>query len=115
MDYKKIILLYFLLLALPLRTIAAQTPTELSVWVNEAIVATYTYNYQNELTRQKEIAHYFTSTGWINYTKALTESKLPTAVKKNAYSVSAVATMPPIIKSLHQNYWQAMMPVLVVY
>ena len=36
-------------------------------------------------------------------------------MQKNAYAVSAVATMPPQIKVLHDNYWQAVMPILVVY
>ncbi|RUQ81741.1 DotI/IcmL family type IV secretion protein [Legionella septentrionalis] len=87
----------------------------LSVWVNEAIVSTYTYDYKNFLQRQKEIARYFTSQGWINYSKAFTESKLPETVQKNAYEVSAVAAMPPEITGLRDNHWRAVMPLLVVY
>ena len=89
--------------------------TQLAVWANEAIVATYTYNYQNFLERQKGIAVYFTSEGWIAYSKALNDSKLPENVKKNNYYVSAVATMPPKIAAINDHYWQAVMPLLVVY
>lgn len=115
MMYQRIILLCFSLLILPLQGWADTGETQRAVWVNEAIVATYTYNYQNFLARQKEIATYFTASGWIAYTKAMTDSKLPESVQKNAYYVSAVATMPPQIKQLRDNTWQAIMPLLVVY
>ena len=115
MCYSRMILLCFSLLALPVRAEVPVDTTQLAVWANEAIVATYTYNYQNFMQRQKEIAFYFTAPGWIAYSKALNDSKLPEMVKTNAYDVSAVATMPPQIKQLHLNNWQAIMPLLVVY
>ncbi|ETO94457.1 DotI/IcmL family type IV secretion protein [Legionella oakridgensis] len=114
MSYPRILLICIALL-LPLQMHAAPDNTQLAVWVNEAIVATYTYNYQNYLDRQKEIAKYFTANGWIAYSKALNDSKLPDAVQKNSYFVSAVATMPPQVKSIRDNYWEASMPLLVVY
>jgi len=113
MYYPRIILLCITLLSLPLY--AEPDNTQLAVWANEAIVATYTYNHQNFLSRQKEIAHYFTSAGWMAYSKALNDSKLPDVVQKNAYYVNAVATQPPNVKVLGNNQWQAVMPVLVVY
>lgn len=115
MFYKQLILLYFLLVTVPMQAFAVPDNTQLAVWANEAIVATYTFNYQNFLERQKEIAFYFTAQGWMAYSNALNDSKLPDTVKKNDYDVSAVATMPPQIKLTHDNYWQAIMPLLVVY
>ena len=115
MFNRRLVLLCFSLFTLPYQTFADTDNTQLAVWANEAIVATYTYNYQNFLTRQKEIGFYFTAQGWMAYSKALNDSKLPETVKKNAYYVSAVATMPPQIKALRNNYWQAIMPLLVVY
>ena len=112
MLYQRIALLCLSLLAMPLH---ADNETSLAVWANEAIVATYTYNYQNFLTRQKEIAPYFTSDGWINYSKALNEAQLPTVVQKNNFFVSAVATLPPQIKVIRENHWLAIMPLLVLY
>ena len=94
---------------------AAPTNTELSVWANEAIVATYTYDYKTFLPRQKEIAKYFTAKGWTDYSNALNASQLPDAIKKNAYFVSAVAILPPEIKPFGSNAWVATMPLLVVY
>lgn len=114
MVFQRIIFLCFAMIALPALA-DAPNDTQLAVWANEAIVTTYTYNYQNFIARQKQIAFYFNAQGWMNYSKALNDSKLPDVVQKNAYDVSAVATMPPAIKLLHDNYWQAIMPVLVVY
>ncbi|MCL5272466.1 MAG: DotI/IcmL family type IV secretion protein [Gammaproteobacteria bacterium] len=87
----------------------------LAVWVNEAIVATYTYDFKNYLQQQKDIAKYFTANGWISYSKALIDSKLPETVNKNSYEVSAVATQPPVIADVDPTHWLASMPVLVVY
>ena len=115
MVYLRVMLLSFSLFILPLHAFAVVDDTQLAVWANEAIVKTYTYNYQNFLEQQKKIAIYFTSAGWIAYSKALNDSKLPEAVQKNDYYVSAVATLPPQIKTISSNSWQAIMPLLVVY
>lgn len=94
---------------------AALSEEQLSVWANEAIVATYTYKAENYIPRQKSIAQYFTPDAWISYSNALTTSGLPDSVQKNNYDVSAVALMPPVIKNTGEDKWQASMPVLVVY
>lgn len=104
-----------LLLIASCNAYAAPDKTQLSVWANEAIVATYTNDYKNYLQEQKRIAKYFTSSGWITYSKALNDSKLPESIQKNQYVVSAVALLPPEIKSLDSTHWRATMPVLVVY
>ena len=115
MFYQRLALLCFALITLPSPALADVDNTQLAVWANEAIVSTYTYNYQNYLQRQKDIAVYFNSKAWIKYTKALIDSKLPDDVKKNNYYVNAVATWPPTIKSISTDSWQATMPLLVVY
>lgn len=89
--------------------------TQLGVWSNEAIVTTYSYDYKNYLPQQKAIAKYFTSDGWIAYTKALNDSKLPEAVQKNEYYVSSVATFPPEITNIDPTHWKVTMPLLVIY
>lgn len=94
---------------------AAWDNTQLAVWANEAMVATYTFDSQNLIARQREIAQYFTAQGWLNYSKALTASKLLDTVQKNSYFVSAVALLPPEIKTLGPQQWQATMPLLVLY
>lgn len=114
MNFKKWFCIFFLF-TFSFQIMAESPNIPLSVWANEAIVATYTFNHQNFLKRQKEIAKYFTSEGWINYSKALQQSSLPETVKKNNYYVSSVALQPPEIKKKSDNTWQAVMPLLVVY
>lgn len=108
--------LAFILLSLFSQLSYAQ-PEEalLSVWVNEAIVSTYTYSYKNYLEDQKKIAKYFTVDGWIAYSNALNTSKLPDDVQKNLYTVSAVATEPPTITNVDPTHWKASMGLLVAY
>lgn len=110
---KRVYLSSFCILCTPF--IVHADTTELEVWANEAIVATYTFNFQNFITRQREIAKYFSSKGWIAYSDALLKAKLPEMISKNNYFVSAVATLPPTVKLLEQDKWQAIMPILVLY
>jgi hypothetical protein len=105
-----------LMLPISIISLAATTDeTERLVWVNEAIVATYSYDYKNYLQQQRHIADYFTTKGWISYSNALLASHLPETVAKNNYVVSAVATLPPKIITLDNKQWQATMSLLVVY
>lgn len=94
---------------------AQSNVTELSVWANEAIVATYSFSAQRYIENQKDIAHYYTADGWVAYSQALNDSKLPEAVAKNQYTVTSVATLPPLVVLVRDNLWQATMPLLVLY
>ncbi|KTD46026.1 hypothetical protein Lrub_2823 [Legionella rubrilucens] len=106
----------FVLLLLPLTSQGAiPDQTQLSVWANEAIVATYTYDYKNYLNQQRAIAKYFSAQGWTQYSAALNASGLPEAVQKNAYFVTSVALAPPTVKAISDQQWQAVMLLLVVY
>lgn len=115
MFHYRIILLCILWVISPLQALATPDSTQLAVWTNEAIVATFTYNHENFVARQKEIAQYFTADSWIAYSKALQEAKLPETVKSNSYYVSAVATLPPEVTAVSDHSWQAIMPILVIY
>ncbi|KTD20170.1 DotI/IcmL family type IV secretion protein [Legionella londiniensis] len=112
MAFKRTVL--FCLLCLVFFTVKADNAA-LSVWANEAIVATYTFGHKNFIERQKEIAKYFTPQGWTAYSKAFLESKLPEAVQKNQYQVASVALMPPEVEEIDSRRWRATMPLLVVY
>lgn len=96
-------------------TFAAPDKTQIAVWVNEAIVATWSFDYENFLDQQKSIAKFYTTKGWIAYSNALNDSGLPEKIKKNQYAVTAVATWPPEITLLQAGHWKASMPLLVVY
>ncbi len=94
---------------------AEPSNSQLIVWVSESVVSTYTFDFENFLKQQKEIAKYFTANGWINYTKALNASKLPEMVKKHSYRVSSVPLFPPTIKKISETEWQGIIPILVIY
>lgn len=94
---------------------AGPSNSQLVVWSSEAVVSTYTFDYQNLVKQQKQIAKYFTVNGWVNYSKALDESKLLDTVQKKSYYVSSVPILPPVIKELRDNYWQATIYLLVLY
>ncbi len=113
---RRLMTLCFLALSLnSAQLFALPEPTQLSVWANEAVVATYTYDYQNFITQQRNIAKYFTASGWTGYSAALNTSQLPQMIQKNSYVVSAVALLPVELKTIDTNHWQAKMPLLVVY
>lgn len=93
----------------------ASNDTQKEVWANEAIIATYTYDYQHFLEQQKQIAKYFTAAGWIAYSTALQQTGLPEQIQKFSWKISAVATLPPKITTMNATNWKAEMPILVVY
>lgn len=112
----KINSLFFSLLLSFATVLHATDNTQRAVWVNEAIVATYTFDASHYLERQREIAQYFTAEGWTHYLTALNQSGLPAAVKQNNYAVSAVALAPPELTiSDDGKSWKASMPLLVMY
>lgn len=112
--FRKSILLFSLLcIGTPLWAVVDEA--QMSVWVNDAIVSTYTYTYQNITARQKVMGHFFTTEGWMGYLKELNASHLIDDVKKNQYEVTAVATLPPEIKNIGGAQFSAKMPLLVSY
>lgn len=113
MNKKWMVLL--IILWVPFSGFAMMNHAQMSVWVNEAIVTMYTYDYKDYVMREKDMAQYFEANAWMSYLKALNNSGLIDAVKKNQYTVSAVATLPPSIKKLNARQWEATMPLLVLY
>ena len=114
--FSRSLTLCFLTLFLnPTRLLAQPDATQLSVWANEAVVATYTYDYQNFITQQRNIAKYFTADGWTGYSAALNTAQLPQMVQKNSYFVSSVALLPIKLTTVDAQHWQAKMPLLVLY
>jgi len=104
-----------LIFSCTVKTAYALDETQLAVWANEAIVATYTFDDKNFLARQKVIATYFNAQGWINYSTALNASGLPASIQQNHYAVSAVALLPPTVTVIATERWQAVMPLMVLY
>lgn len=117
-DLKSLMSLFFLFLSMYHIAGQAQAPANAiqpAVWANEAIIATYTFDHAHFIEQEKALAKYFTSAGWIDYSQAMQASNLPQQIKANAYVVTAVATLPPTLKSMPNGSWEATMPILVLY
>jgi hypothetical protein len=97
-------------------TYAAQVnDPKINAWVADAILNTYTFDADNVIARQKLIAKYFTVDGWINYGKALKDSKLIETVQANKYIVAAVPLAAPKVMTSENSKWTATMPIIVTY
>lgn len=110
---RRLVLVFLLLFFKSTQALEASVPMQ--VWVNQAIVNLFTFSFDNWESRQKDMASYFTTDAWQAYLKAMNQSNIITVVKNNKYTVSAVATLPPSIKLIGKNLYEASMPIIVSY
>lgn len=110
---RKILLLFLMLFFKSSQALEPSVPMQ--VWVNQAIINLFTYSYDNWDARQKDMASYFTPDAWQAFQNAVAKSNIISQVKQNKYNVSAVATLPPTIKTIGKNIYQVDMPILVAY
>jgi hypothetical protein len=87
----------------------------LQVWINQAIINTYTFSDKDWQARQKDIGSYFMPNAWQAYLNAINKSNIIKLVTEKKMSVSAVATLPPTIQQLSPTVFKATMPILVAY
>lgn len=103
----------------PSIVLAPVDQARVSVWANEMVVLTYTFNAENAEENLKKIAPYFTKEGWTAFVKAFSASQILETVKQNKYRVSSVAMAPPEILKQgvhnHRYVWTVFMPILVQY
>lgn len=90
-------------------------PEVLNVWVSEAAVAIYTLDANNLKAEQSALSHYFSSQGWIDFTKAQEQSGILNAIETHHYTVRATPLHPPKIMALGEGHWEAILPLLVSY
>jgi Type-IV b secretion system, inner-membrane complex component len=113
--YKNFILFICLFISMT-ASFSLEPTVPLQVWVNEAIINTFSFSDTNLINRQKDIALYFTPDAWKVYLDTLNRSNILKQVQENHYQVSAVALMPPTIaEDPSGKTWQAQMPILVKY
>ena len=94
---------------------ALEPSVAMQIWVNQAIVNVYTFSYKDLPQRQKDMAAYFTPDAWKAFLDAMNQSNIITQTTKSQLTVSAVATLPPTIKSIGKNLYEAQMPILVSF
>lgn len=92
-------------------TWAIEPSVPLQIWVNEAIINSFTFNDKNLSIRQQDIAKFFTPEAW----KSFNQLNIFNEVKTHHFNVSAVATLPPKINLLENNIFSAEMPIMVIY
>lgn len=96
-----------------------QADTSVLQWANQAIIASFSYNFVSYRKELQAASEFYTAEGWQNFTQALTSSNNLEAVKAKKLIVSAVATQAPVILQkgvLNGRYsWRIQMPLLVTY
>lgn len=94
-------------------------PSELLQWVNQAVVAAYSYNFINYRKELQDAAQYFTPEGWKQYQDGLKASRnLETVVAKKLVATATPTGAPQITDQgiLNGRYaWRIRMPFLVTY
>ena len=105
----------FILLCFTKNLHAIEPSVPMQTWVNQAIVNVYTFSYKDWKQRQKDMAAYFTPDAWKAFLAAMNQSNMITQTTKSQLTVSAVATLPPTIKSIGKNLYEAQMPILVSF
>ena len=93
---------------------------EIKQWANQAIIASYTYNFVSYRSDLQASSEFFTPDGWTIFLKALKDSNNLQAIVDNKFVVTAQATQAPaIIQSgvfAGGRYsWRIKMPIVVTY
>ncbi|SRR5579883_241009 len=85
----------------------------------EAVQAAYSYDYVNYRTQLQQAQRYFTTYGWTNYMKALTQANsLLALTQRKQIVIAQVVSSPRLIAEgiLGSAYaWKFDMPILVTY
>lgn len=98
----------------------SMTTQQIIAWAKEGVVAAYTYDYMNFRSQLQSAQKFFTSYGWREYMKGLTDSNNLIALTERKLIASAkVVGEPKIInEGLLKNglyAWEMEMPVLVTF
>ena len=88
-------------------------------WAGMVATGAYTYSFINYRTKIQELESSFTTTGWKNFSTALTNSDNISAVEQRKLMVSAVVSGAPVIAHeglLNGRYaWRVQIPLVVTY
>jgi len=95
------------------------SPNTLVQWATQASTAAYTFNFVNYREAFQYARGFFTTEGYNNFIKALSDSRNLEAVKEKKLVVSSVPTGVPVIVNegkIGDRYaWQVEMPMLISY
>lgn len=90
---------------------------ELLDWTTKAVVKTYSYDHVNYRASLQDVSEMFTGTGWTNFQKALTKSRmLKTVIAQKAVMTAVPTEAPRILEEGRRNgryMWKIEMPMLL--
>lgn len=96
-----------------------QSESAIFQWANQAVLASFSYNFVNYRSELESASNYFTRSGWEQFLQTLRTSNDLETVKQRKLIVSAVATKAPVLLKkglLGGSYsWRIQMPLLVTY
>jgi intracellular multiplication protein IcmL len=90
---------------------------QLLEWAQQAIIASYTYDYVSFKTQLEQASHYYSVNGWKEFEQKMKVSQqLPTAIRSKAIVVSQPTGVPTITQQGLLNgrlVWVIHMPMMV--
>lgn len=96
-----------------------QSFKNISGWVFEAIMASYSFDFNSYYNQVDKSAYYFTPDGYNMYLNALKVSKVETQVVENKLEISTVPLQEPVLINGGSfgatEFWRYRVPVLVSY
>lgn len=96
-----------------------QSFKNISGWVFEAIMASYSFDFNNYYSQLDKVSYYYTPEGYTMYLKALQLAKVEGQVISNKIEVSTVPLQEPVlIKGGNlgsTEYWRYRVPVLISF
>lgn len=89
-------------------------------WATNAVLAVYTYNFNNYRQVFQDSRQYFTDDGWQQFITALSQSRNLQAVQDKKLVLSAVVSSAPIVNREYvagngKYTWEIQLPVMVTY
>lgn len=96
-----------------------QSFKNISGWVFEAIIASYSFDFNNYYKQLDKVSYYYTPEGYSMYLKSLQLNKIEDQVMLNKIEVSTVPLQTPVLVKGGvfgvTEYWRYRVPVLISY
>jgi len=96
-----------------------QSFKNISGWVFEAIMASYSFDFNNYHKQIDRVSYYYTDNGYKTYLQALQTSKIESQILLNKLEISTIPLQEPVLIKGGAfgttDYWRYRVPVLVSY
>ena len=96
-----------------------QSFKNVSGWLFDAIMLSYSFNFNNYYSQVEKSSYFFTPQGYDMYLKALTASKIETDIMLKKLDITTVPLQEPVLINSgvfsSTEFWRFRVPVLVSY